>query len=89
MTYVIAEPRVNVMDRAGAEERPAEAVFYEHDLPRQCGVYAEDSARFFADTLAGRQAPLGDPGGAARSGGLGMDTDLAASLPSAAGTGAS
>jgi hypothetical protein len=77
VTFVIAEPRVDVMDRAEAEECPAAAIFY------------EDNARFFTDPLAGRRAPLGDPGGSARSGGLGMDTDPAASLPTAAGTGAS
>jgi NAD-dependent dihydropyrimidine dehydrogenase PreA subunit len=113
MAYVIAEPCVDVMDRACVQECPVdciyvggrslyinpdecvdcgacepvcpvEAIFYEDDLPQQWGIYAGDNARFFTDTLAGRQAPLGDPGGAAKLGDLGVDTDLVASLPPAA-----
>jgi NAD-dependent dihydropyrimidine dehydrogenase PreA subunit len=118
VTYVIAEPCVDVMDRACVEECPVdciytggrslyinpdecvdcgacepvcpvEAIFYEDDLPQRWRVYTEDNARFFTETLAGRQAPLGTPGGAAKVGDVGVDTDLVASLPSTPGTGAS
>lgn len=118
MTYVIAEPGVDVMDRACLEECPVdridvggrslyidpgecvdrgarelvcpvEAVFYGDDLPQRWTIDAEDNAEFCTDILAGRQAPLGDPGGAAKMGDLPVDTDLVASLPPAAGTGAS
>jgi NAD-dependent dihydropyrimidine dehydrogenase PreA subunit len=110
MTYVIAEPCVDVMDRACVEECPVdciyvgerflyihpdecvdcgacepvcpvEAIYYEDDLPDRWQVYAEDNARFFAETLPGRDGPLGSPGGAAKVGDLGVDTALVASLP--------
>ncbi len=118
MTYVIAEPCVDVKDRACVEECPVdciyegerslyihpdecvdcgacepvcpvEAIFYEDDLPQRWLAYAEDNARFFTDVLPGRDAPLGDPGGAAKVGDLGVDTDLVATRPPAAGDGVS
>ncbi|EWM19196.1 ferredoxin [Kutzneria sp. 744] len=110
MTYVIAEPCVDVMDRACVEECPVdciyvgerslyihpdecvdcgacepvcpvEAIYYEDDLPDQWQVYTEDNARFFSETLPGRDGPLGSPGGAAKLGDLGADTPMVASLP--------
>ncbi len=118
MTYVIAEPCVDVMDRACVEECPVdciyvggrslyinpeecvdcgacepvcpvEAIFYEDDLPQQWRAYAEDNARFFVDVLPGRDMPLGTPGGAAKVGDLGVDTDLVATRPPAPGDGES
>ncbi len=35
-----------------------------------------DNAAFFLEVLPGRDAPLGDPGGAAKVGDLGTDTEL-------------
>jgi NAD-dependent dihydropyrimidine dehydrogenase PreA subunit len=110
VTYVIAEPCIDVMDRACVEECPVdciyeggrslyihpdecvdcgacepvcpvEAIFYEDDLPGQWQIYTDDNARFFTDTLAGQDGPLGSPGGAAKIGALGVDTDLVASHP--------
>ena len=110
MTYVIAEPCVDVLDRACVEECPVdciyegeralyihpdecvdcgacepvcpvEAIFYEDDLPTQWTMFTADNAAFFNDTLPGREAPLGSPGGAAKLGALGVDTPLVAGLP--------
>lgn len=110
MAYVIAEPCVDVMDRACVDECPVdciyvgerslyihpdecvdcgacepvcpvEAIYYEDDLPDTLRMYAEDNARFFAETLPGREGPLDSPGGAAKLGDVGADTPLVASLP--------
>ena len=110
MTYVIAEPCIDVVDRACVEECPVdciyegeralyihpdecvdcgacepvcpvEAIYYEDDLPTQWAQYKEDNARFFTDTLTGRNGPLDSPGGAARLGPLGVDTPLVAGFP--------
>ncbi|MFZ5850476.1 MAG: ferredoxin [Actinomycetota bacterium] len=109
MTYVIAEPCVDVLDRACVEECPVdciyegeralyinpdecvdcgacepvcpvEAIYYEDDLPEKWSIYAGDNAAFFTETLPGRDAPLGSPGGAGPLGPLGVDTPLVAGL---------
>ncbi|HWB65778.1 MAG TPA: ferredoxin [Mycobacteriales bacterium] len=109
MTYVIAEPCVDVLDRSCVEECPVdciyegeralyihpdecvdcgacepvcpvEAIYYEDDLPGQWSVYKDDNAAFFAETLPGRNEPLGSPGGAAKVGPLGVDTPHVAGL---------
>ncbi len=116
MTYVIAEPCVDVMDRACVEECPVdciyegeralyinpdecvdcgacepvcpvEAIYYEDDLPDKWSIYARDNAAFFTETLPGRDAPLGSPGGASTLGPLGVDTPLVAGLPPRADAG--
>jgi NAD-dependent dihydropyrimidine dehydrogenase PreA subunit len=110
MAYVIAEPCIDVMDRACVEECPVdciyeggrslyihpdecvdcgacepvcpvEAIYYEDDLPEKWTIYTEDNARFFTEPLPGRDMPLGSPGGAARLGPVGVDTELVASQP--------
>ncbi|HVA59032.1 MAG TPA: ferredoxin [Mycobacteriales bacterium] len=60
---------------------PVEAIYYEDDLPAQWAEYTEDNARFFSETLPGRDAPLDSPGGAAKLGRLGVDTPLVGSHP--------
>jgi hypothetical protein len=65
---------------------PVEAIYYEDDLPTQWAQYKEDNARFFTDTLTGRNGPLDSPGGAARLGPLGVDTPLVAGFPPRAET---
>jgi NAD-dependent dihydropyrimidine dehydrogenase PreA subunit len=60
---------------------PVEAIYYEGDLPKKWQVYTEDNARFFTASLPGRETPLGSPGGAARLGPLGVDTELVAGHP--------
>ena len=110
MTYVIAQPCVDVMDRACVDECPVdciyeggrslyiqpdecvdcgacepvcpvEAIYYEDDLPDAWAPYLDDNAAFFHETLPGRSAPLGSPGGAAKLGPLGADTPLVGGLP--------
>ena len=110
MTYTIAEPCVDVMDRACIEECPVDciyeggrmlyihpdecvdcgacriacrvdAIYYETDLPDEEMEFLDDNAAFFTMTLPGRDAPLGDPGGAAKVGRVGADTPLVAGLP--------
>lgn len=60
---------------------PVEAIYYEDDLPAELVAYLADNAVFFSDTLDGREAPLGSPGGAAKVGPLGVDTPLVDGLP--------
>ena len=62
---------------------PTEAIYYEDDLPEPERAYLEDNAAFFTQTLPGRQAPLGSPGGAGKLGPLDVDTPLVAALPQA------
>ncbi len=62
---------------------PVEAIYYEDDLPADQQPFLADNARFFAEPLPGRDEPLGSPGGAARTGAVGVDTDLVASHPTA------
>ncbi|MCF8588477.1 ferredoxin [Gordonia liuliyuniae] len=109
MTYVIALPCVDVMDRACVEECPVdciyeggrslyihpdecvdcgacepvcpvEAIFYEDDVPDEWEPYINDNAEFFTETLPGRDAPLGSPGGAAKLGPAESDAPLVTSL---------
>jgi NAD-dependent dihydropyrimidine dehydrogenase PreA subunit len=60
---------------------PVEAIYYEDDLPETLQPYQDDNARFFTVQLPGRDAPLGSPGGAARLGPVGADTELVAARP--------
>jgi len=60
---------------------PVEAIYYEDDLPASLEPYKEDNARFFAEPLPGRAAPLGVPGGAGKTGVIGADTALVADHP--------
>ncbi|BBZ00403.1 ferredoxin [Mycolicibacterium fallax] len=60
---------------------PVEAIYYEDDLPEEYVGYQDDNAAFFAETLPGRDAPLGSPGGAAKLGAVDADGPLVAGLP--------
>jgi NAD-dependent dihydropyrimidine dehydrogenase PreA subunit len=60
---------------------PVEAIYYEDDLPEDLRPYLADNERFFTEPLAGQQAPLGSPGGAAKLGPLGVDTPMVTALP--------
>jgi NAD-dependent dihydropyrimidine dehydrogenase PreA subunit len=57
------------------------AIYYETDLPDDEYQHLADNAAFFRETLPGRDAPLGSPGGAAEVGPLGVDTPLIARMP--------
>ncbi|WP_299556610.1 ferredoxin [uncultured Mycolicibacterium sp.] len=58
-----------------------DAIYFEDDLPEDQKQFLEDNARFFTEVLPGRDAPLGNPGGARALGPVGVDTPLVASLP--------
>ena len=58
-----------------------DAIYYEIDLPEDERQHLADNAAFFHDTLPGRPAPLGSPGGAANIGPVGVDTPLVAEMP--------
>jgi NAD-dependent dihydropyrimidine dehydrogenase PreA subunit len=60
---------------------PVEAIYYEDDLPEPLQPYLADNDAFFSVPLPGRDGPLGSPGGAAKLGALGADTELVAGLP--------
>jgi NAD-dependent dihydropyrimidine dehydrogenase PreA subunit len=60
---------------------PVEAIYYEEDLPEAQRPYLADNEEFFTQTLPGRDEPIGNPGGAARLGTVGVDTPLVAGLP--------
>lgn len=59
---------------------PVEAIYYEDDLPAEQQQHLGDNAAFFNETLPGRDGPLGSPGGAAKLGALGADTELVAGM---------
>ncbi len=108
VTYVIAEPCIDVMDRACVDECPVDciyeggrslyinpdecidcgacepvcpvqAIFYEDDVPDNWSPFIDDNSTFFSQVLPGATEPLGSPGGAAKIGPTGTDTELVAS----------
>ena len=110
MTYVIAQPCVDLKDKGCIDECPVdciyegdralyihpdecvdcgacepvcpvEAIYYEDDLPDEFTPYLADNATFFTEPLPGCAEPLGSPGGAAKLGAIGADTELVASHP--------
>ena len=54
---------------------PVEAISQDRRVPRGSGI-AADNARFFHETLPGRDEPLGNAGGSAATGVIGVDTEL-------------
>jgi Fe-S-cluster-containing hydrogenase component 2 len=59
-------------------ECPVDAIFVDRKgrTDEEKAVFIADSIAFFTDTLSGRDAPLGDPGGAGSLGTLAVDTEL-------------
>lgn len=57
-----------------------DAIYYETDLTDDESVHLADNAAFFANPLPGRDRALGEPGGAARLGRVGVDTPLIAAM---------
>ncbi|MGW4487708.1 hypothetical protein ACWEOE_28145 [Amycolatopsis sp. NPDC004368] len=47
-------------------------------MPDEYAAFAEDNRRFFTEALPGRDAPIGQPGGAMSFGPTGADTELVA-----------
>jgi len=58
-----------------------DAIYFETDLPEAEKSFLADNAAFFTETLPGRAAPIGAPGGAAGLGPVGVDTPMVAALP--------
>ena len=56
---------------------PVEAISQDR-VAAEYGEFVADNAAFFTATLPGRDEPLGDPGGAAELGPVGVDTELVA-----------
>ena len=57
---------------------PVEAISQDRAVDPDQEAFVEDNARFFEETLPGRDAPLGSPGGAMNVGAVGADTELVA-----------
>jgi ferredoxin len=55
---------------------PVEAITQDRRVADGDESFVEDNAAFFTETLPGREAPLGVPGGAGKVGDLGTDTTL-------------
>ena len=59
---------------------PTEAIFPARKVPADQTSHIGDNRRFFSEPLPGRPVPLGSPGGSQRTGRIGVDTPLVASL---------
>jgi NAD-dependent dihydropyrimidine dehydrogenase PreA subunit len=53
---------------------PESAIVVDWKVPADAAEFVADNGRFFTDTLPGRPAPLGNPGGSGRIGRVGADT---------------
>jgi ferredoxin len=73
MTYVIALPCVDLLDKTCIAECPVEAISFEADTPAQFRVFQAVNAEFFHD--------LGSPGGASAIGKIRKDHPIVAGLP--------
>jgi NAD-dependent dihydropyrimidine dehydrogenase PreA subunit len=68
------------VDRGACEPVcPAEAIFYQDDLPERSSAFTLHNGRFPAEPLPG--TALESPGGPAKLGRIGTDTALVASYP--------
>ncbi len=57
---------------------PVEAISQDRRVPDDQAEFVADNARFFRETLPGRDEPLGTAGGAMTTGPLGVDTAFVA-----------
>ena len=55
---------------------PVDSIMLAGDVEPSSSVHLQDNATFFYETLPGKDAPLGDPGGATAVGRVGVDTAL-------------
>ncbi len=55
---------------------PVEAISYESDVPARWEDFIDDNARFFHRRLPGAAEVVGSPGGSAKLGRVGVDTEL-------------
>jgi NAD-dependent dihydropyrimidine dehydrogenase PreA subunit len=60
---------------------PVDAISWDRDAGPDSAVHLADAHRFFYETLPGRDGPLGEPGGSAGFGPVGVDSRLVAALP--------
>ena len=56
---------------------PEGAIFTDFKAPPEMAQFVEDNQRFFAESLDGRDEPIGSPGGSGKVGRVGADTDRA------------
>jgi NAD-dependent dihydropyrimidine dehydrogenase PreA subunit len=59
---------------------PVQAIYLDHDVPEEMNQFISDNARFFNQALPGRNEPLGKPGGAKKTGKIGIDTECVAAF---------
>jgi len=57
---------------------PVEAISQDRHVAEEHREFVEDNQRFFIELLPGRDAPLGAPGGAHKTGPIGVDTPMVA-----------
>jgi NAD-dependent dihydropyrimidine dehydrogenase PreA subunit len=57
---------------------PVEAISQDRRLPEDMKPFVDDNRGFFTESLPGREAPLGTPGGSRVVGVVGVDTPLVA-----------
>jgi ferredoxin len=76
MPYVIAAACID----CGACQPvcPVDAISQDRGVPAGQEEFVADNARFFAEPLPGRDEPLGNAGGSAVTGRVGVDTKLVA-----------
>jgi NAD-dependent dihydropyrimidine dehydrogenase PreA subunit len=57
---------------------PVEAISQDRRVAEEDEAFVEDNRLFFTEVLPGRDAPLGAPGGSAKTGQIGVDTPMVA-----------
>ncbi|MGZ4520736.1 MAG: ferredoxin [Mycobacteriaceae bacterium] len=57
---------------------PVEAISQDRRVPEEYTAFVDDNNEFFTGVLSGRDKPLGTPGGAHKTGPIGVDTALVA-----------
>jgi len=57
---------------------PVEAISQDRRVPEEYTEFVEDNQEFFSSVLPGQDRPLGTPGGAHKTGPIGVDTLLVA-----------
>ena len=55
---------------------PETAIFLDWRASPEAAEFVADNRRFFTETLPGRDGPIGNPGGSARTGRVGEDTAM-------------
>lgn len=60
---------------------PVEAISLDRKTPPEQSSFIDDNKRFFAESLPGRDAPLGQPGGSDLTGAIREDTPLVRDWP--------